>query len=119
MPINWADHAPPSTDSDRWKPETVGDKIEGTITGAREITSQYGSCPVLDIDDGTTVRAVFISQAQLLRKCAELAPTVGDLISIEYVDNVELSGGRTMKEFVVSVTRSEAAEPVTAEDLGF
>jgi hypothetical protein len=116
MSINWSEYERPSNGEYlKWKPETEGDAIEGTITALRIATMPDGNrYPSLTINKGGDNYDVLASQTQLLRLLAEKKPEVGDTISIKFTRTEKLAGNKTLKHFEVNVTKGK---PISADDL--
>ena len=104
--------------------ENVGDSVEGVIYGIREIKTEYGIAPIMDIktDDGSKVSIILSSALQQY----SFDDKVGHYVAIKYVGlkkNVKTK--RHFKDFDISI--SEDAEEVipanfkevTSEDLPF
>jgi hypothetical protein len=116
MSINWSEYERPSGgDYLRWKPETEGDAIEGTITTIRVATMPDGNrYPSLTINSNGDNYDVLASQTQLLRLLAAEKPSAGDKISIKFTRTEKLAGNKTLKHFEVQVTK---AEPLSTDEL--
>lgn len=116
MSINWSEFERPSGgDYLRWKPETEGDAITGTITTVRIATMPDGNkYPSLTINSNGDNYDVLASQTQLLRLLAEKKPVAGDKISIKFTRTEKLAGNKTLKHFEVEVTK---ADPINADEL--
>jgi len=101
---------------DRFKFETPGDAIAGTITGLRVATMPDNTrIPQLTIkrDDGTE-SSVLASQSQLQRKLAALDPQAGQRIAISFTHVEQLQGGKTMKHFDIALKPADASTPQPA-----
>lgn len=116
MSINWNEFERPSGgDYQRWKPESEGDAIQGTITSIRVATMPDGNkYPSITIRNNGGDFDVLASQTQLLRLLAEKKPAVGDNISIKFTRTEKLAGNKTLKHFDVEIGK---AKPVATDDL--
>jgi len=116
MTIDWNQFDRPAGDfPDRWKPENEGDEIAGVVKSVRIATMPDGNrYPSLTINVSGVEREVLASQTQLLRLLAEKKPQPGDLVHIKFTRVEKLAGGKTMKHFVVDVSK---AKQNTADDI--
>lgn len=97
--------------------DAVGDSVAGEIVAISVHTFEDGKrAPKLVIrtDDGE--RTLTAGQMQLLAKLAEARPEVGDRIAIVHTGVERRSGGKTLKQFDVTVKRG-APSKVAASDL--
>jgi hypothetical protein len=95
--------------SPRWKPESVGNKIAGTLVSTREQTGQSGDeFPVLTLATDEGEREVFASQFHLKELLNEHNPADGDWLEIKLVDFKGTAMGK-MKIFTLEVIRDGEA----------
>lgn len=112
MPNNdpWADI--PAGDFYVW--ENPGEVLTGDVI-AKIIDKDFngGPCPGLTIrlDDGEEIRLT-AGQAQLKAKLLEAKPQVGDRIRIAFTGIEKRSGGKTLKQFEVSIKSGGAKSKV-------
>jgi hypothetical protein len=98
---------------DRFKFTEAGDIIEGTITRLSATDFGDGPVPIVAVDD----KEVTCSQRVLQLRLAELAPEVGDWVSIRYdgEDHARARPGRSpAKLFTVTVKRNNNPNPAPA-----
>jgi hypothetical protein len=98
------DFVPPS---EWFKFDEVGDKVTGTLARLARKKWDDGSVGIELHWKETSVKPVSANQRLLKQALVMLKPEVGCGIAIEYIANEKLSGGRTMKHFLVTVARSD------------
>lgn len=99
-----------------WKADVEGKKIHGRIVEIWTNRKDDESTPVINLTtaDGEAW-SIWVSQFVLRRKIADLAPQVGDTITVRYDGSTKIDAGKTLKEFTVAVNGNVWEEPV---DLG-
>lgn len=111
MSINWDDFKRPEAGDypNRWKPENIGDQINGKITVVRIATMPDGTqYPSLTVDTDNGLAEVLCSQTLLLKQMVAKQPKVGDNITIKHTAVEKLAGGKTLKHFEVVIGASPA-----------
>jgi len=98
--------------------ENVGDSVAGEVLAITVHTFEDGKrAPKLVIrTDSGEERTVTAGQMQLAAKLAEARPEAGDRIAIVHTGVERRSGGKTLKQFDVTVKRG-APSKVAASDL--
>lgn len=97
-----------------WTWEEAGQTLVGDVI-AKNIDKDFNDnpCPGLTIrqDDGNEVRLT-AGQAQLKAKLLEAKPQIGDRVKITFTATEKRAGGKTLKQFDVSVKSGGAKSPV-------
>lgn len=115
MGFDWSKYQ----DGARFKFVSPGDKVEGEILkiSATTFGGTGDPTPVLDIKTSTgAVMQVTASQTVLCNRLAELAPDIGDVVSITYTGDAEKSrpGFNAAKLFDVILKKGDGAPPPAA-----
>ena len=104
--------------------ENIGDNVEGVIYGIREIKTEYGIAPIMDLktDDGLKFSIILSSALQQY----SFGDKIGHFVSITYVGSKKnIKTKRHFKDFEVSLSADiEEVIPsdfkeITSEDLPF
>jgi len=90
--------------------ETVGDSVTGTVLDVSIHTFEDGKrAAKLVIRTAEGDRTLTAGQLQLAAKLAEARPNVGDKLTINFVGVEKRTGGKTLKQFTVSVVRGSSS----------
>ena len=97
-----------------------GDTVTGTITALRLQTfvdnGVSKTVPQLDLDTVDGLRTLTAGQTRLQMELLEKRPDIGDLLTVTMTGVQKRPGGKTLKEFTVTVGHPPpAAEPTIAE----
>ena len=92
--------------------ETVGDTVTGRILSLRAHRFDDGKVvPQLLLDTADGERTLTAGQVRLKALLAEKRPEVGDTLAVTLTDIEKRAGGKTLKTFDVTVTRSTGVAP--------
>ena len=84
--------------------EAIGDSVEGVITAMRRHVFDDGKvAPQLELDTDDGPRTLTAGQIRLKAELAERRPQVGDHLTVTLIGIEKRPGGKTMKEFRVTV----------------
>jgi hypothetical protein len=90
--------------------ETVGDTITGTVLDIAVHTFDDGKrAPKLALRTSAGDRTLTAGQVQLGVKLAEVRPEIGDTLTVTFTGIEKRAGGKTLKQFAVTVVRGKDA----------
>lgn len=87
--------------SDTWKPETVGDTLEGKVLEIGDTITEYGDARYAHIETANSKVTVWLNSV-LQQQFEDEKVQEGDVIAIEYTGQTKSKNGkRVYKSFVV------------------
>lgn len=93
----------------------VGDSVTGTITAVRKHMFEDGKVvPQIELDTADGPKTLTAGQVRLKAALAEKRPGVGDLLTVTLTGIEKRAGGKTLKEFDVTVGPVPVTEQIPA-----
>lgn len=119
MPFDWTPHK-----GGKWKPERVGDRIEGRVVGIEERDGRDGSRVVVILRDREGIDHDVWCTTDLLSKLSDIEPQAGDALQITLKELRATGQPQKLKVYEVRHKRAselgDGAAPkqtVTADEL--
>jgi len=91
--------------SEAWKP-SPGDKLIGVVTELSENTTEYGTYPILNIENSDGEFAFHAYHTVAMRELERLRPTVGDEIGVVYKGKETGKSGNSYQNYRIVVDRN-------------